>query len=125
MFNKILSSKGLFFGYCIGAYIAIALIFNSFMSPLFLMALAESLASVLLAYWIAKLLIKFNGVRTLVTPVVFFILQVVSFIFASAVTHKNTGTDYAMWTCGIAFVLFVISQFIIKRIASKQKHVTQ
>jgi arginine exporter protein ArgO len=46
-----------------------------------------------------------------------------AFIGAGAVTHKMTGTDYAMWTAGIAFVLYLGLMFIVKNInQQKNKH---
>ncbi|PTA87939.1 hypothetical protein C9415_25600 [Kluyvera sp. Nf5] len=97
MSKKLLEKKGVFFGYCLGMYFILSVLISLIASPIFSNSLAESLPPVLLAYWMAKMLSRFFSVRSMATPFLFFIVQVMAFIGAGAVTHQMTGTDYAMW----------------------------
>lgn len=123
---KLLEKKSVFFSYCLGMYVFLSVLVSMISSPIFSNSLAESLPPVLLAYWMAKMLSRFFSVRTMATPFLFFIVQVMAFIGAGAVTHKMTGTDYAMWTAGIAFVLYLVLMFIVKNMNQpKNKHSMQ
>lgn len=126
MSKKILEKKGVFFSYCLGMYVIISVLVSLIASPVFSNSLAESLPPVLLAYWLAKMLSRFFSVRSMATPFLFFIVQVMAFIGAGAVTHQMTGTDYAMWTAGIAFGLYLGLMFIVKNMNyQKNKHSMQ
>lgn len=92
---------------------------NAF-SAIFTMLLSESLAAVLLAYWIAKIITRFIAIRTYFIPVLFLVVQVVAMISGVAFSDENSGQHFTMWTCGIAIIIFIVVQVALKKFVVKK-----
>ena len=93
-------------------------------SPIFTMHISESLACVLLAYWISKMVTRFIAVRSYFTPAIFLVVQVVAMISGIAFSHENSGASFTMWTCGAALILFIVTQVVLKKIMLKNTAVS-
>ncbi|HHZ9435024.1 TPA: hypothetical protein ACWLZK_002398 [Klebsiella quasipneumoniae] len=118
--GNILSSKILFFVYCISVYIFLAIVVSAFTSPMFLNQVSESLAAVLIAYWIAKQLTRFRAIRTYLTPVAFMAVQFVAMVSGVAFSHEISGTNFTMWCFGTAIILFIAAQTGLKKIVLRR-----
>lgn len=82
--------------------------------------ISESLPAVLFAYWIAKLLTRSIAIRTYHTPVAFMAVQFVAMVSGATFSHEITGTNFTMWCLGTAFILFIVVQTGLKKIASRK-----
>jgi hypothetical protein len=113
--KKILFNKSIYFGYCITLYLLLSFIFIEVTSTIVAEILAESFASVLLAYWIAKMITRFKEVRTFITPVVFLYVHLAAMDDSVYILNGETeGVPFTMWTLGIALILFIIAQLSLK-----------
>lgn len=119
--EKLLSNKFSFFGYCIGSYIILVFVVNLFTSPIFLIHISKSLAAVLLAYWVAKMFTRFIAIRTYLTPVFFLVVQIVAMTSGVTFSREISGNNFTMWTCGVAIIIFIIAQVILKKIVVKRR----
>ena len=113
--KKILFNKSIYFGYCITLYLLLSFIFIEVTSTIVAEILAESFASVLLAYWIAKMITRFKEVQTFITPVVFLYVHLAAMDDSVYILNGETeGVPFTMWTLGIALILFIIAQLSLK-----------
>lgn len=84
------------------------------------MQLSESLAVVLLVYWLAKIITRFIAIRIYVTPLVFIVVQVIAIISGVTFSRESSGPHFTMWTCGIAIIIFIAVQVVLNHILVKK-----
>jgi len=118
--SKIFLNAKYYFLYCILTYVVVVVALSSATTIIFTMLLSESIAAVLIAYWIAKMITRFIAIRSVYTPFVFIASQTIAMFFGVALSHENTGPRFTMWTCGCAFIVFIIVQTIMKKILIKR-----
>lgn len=118
--SKIITSNKFYFLYCVLMYIVMAIILANAISIQFTMLLSESLAAVLLAYGVAKVITRFIAIRTYFTPVIFLVVQIVAMILGITFSHENSGVNFTMWTFGNAIILFLATQIVLKKLIVKR-----